>query len=102
MTPWTITCQVPLSIGFPRQRYWSGLPFPSPGDLPNPGTEFASPISPALAGGFFTSEPLWKPKGKVAMLYRLKKKPVTTSLTRYSVTIIGQSKSFTKDNSEYR
>ena len=35
--PWTITCQAPLSVGFPRQEYWSGLPFPSPGDLPDPG-----------------------------------------------------------------
>ena len=44
-TPWTIAYQVPLSMGFSRQEYWSGLPFPSPGDLPNPGIE---PRSPAL------------------------------------------------------
>ena len=44
-TPWTVACQVPLSMGFSRQEYWSGLPFPSPGDLPNPGTE---PGPPAL------------------------------------------------------
>ena len=50
-TPWTITCQAPLSMGFPRQEYWSGLPFFSPGDLPDPGVE---PTFPALAGGFFT------------------------------------------------
>jgi len=43
----------PLSMGFPRQEGWNGLPFPSPGDLPNPGIE---PASPALAGGFFTTE----------------------------------------------
>ena len=54
VTPWTVACQAPLSMGFPRQEYWSGLPFPSPGDLPNPGTE---PVSPALAGRFFTIEP---------------------------------------------
>ena len=54
VTPWTVAPQAPLSMGFPRQEYWSGLPFPSPGDLPNPGTE---PVSPALAGGFFTTEP---------------------------------------------
>jgi len=53
-TPWTIACQAPLSTGFPRQEHWSGLPFPSPGDLPNPGIELASL---ALAGGFFTTEP---------------------------------------------
>ena len=47
--PWTVPCQAPLSLGFPRQEYWSGLPFLSPGDLPNPGIEL---VSPALAGGF--------------------------------------------------
>ena len=56
--PWTVAHQIPLSMGFPRQEYWSGLPFPSPGDLPNPGTELASP---ALAGRFFTNEPPGKP-----------------------------------------
>ena len=44
----------PLSMGFPRQEYWNGLPFPPPEDLPNPGVK---PASPALAGGFFTTEP---------------------------------------------
>ena len=57
-TPWTVVCQAPLSMGFSRQEYWSGLPFPSPGDLPDPGTEPASSAFPALAGGFFTIEPL--------------------------------------------
>ena len=57
-TPWTAACQVPLSIGFSRQEYWNGLLFPPPGDLPNPGMESASP---ALAGGFFTTEPPGKP-----------------------------------------
>ena len=47
-TPWTIDCQASLSMGFPRQEYWSGLPFPPPWDLPNPGIEPASPVSPAL------------------------------------------------------
>ena len=61
-TLWTVTCQAPLSIGFSQQEYWSGLPFPSPGDLPNPGTEPASPAAPALAGRFFTTEPPGKPK----------------------------------------
>ena len=46
--PWTVIHQVPLCMGFHRQAYWSGLPFPSPGDLPNPGTEPASMVSPAL------------------------------------------------------
>ena len=55
-TPWTVACQASLSMGFPRQNYWSGLSFPSPGYLPNPGIE-----SPALAGRFFTTEPPGKP-----------------------------------------
>ena len=42
-TPWTVACQAPLSMGFPRRKYWSGLPFPSPGDLPDAGIELASP-----------------------------------------------------------
>ena len=50
-------CQAPLSMGFSRQEYWRGLPRPLPGDLPNPGIELASPVSPALAGRFFTAEP---------------------------------------------
>ena len=56
--PWTIACQAPLSMGFPRKEYWSGLPFPSRGDLPNPEIK---PVSPALAGGFFTTESPGKP-----------------------------------------
>ena len=50
-TPWTVALQAPLSMGFPRQEYWSGLPFPSPGDLPDPGVEPTSLVSPALIGG---------------------------------------------------
>ena len=42
-TPWTVACQAPLSMGFSRQEHWSGLPFPSPGDLPDPGIEHGSP-----------------------------------------------------------
>ena len=59
-TPWTIEHQAPLSMGFPRQEYWSGLPLPSPGDLPDPGIEPMSLASPALAGGFFTTSPTWE------------------------------------------
>ena len=50
---WTVACQVPLSMGFSRQEYWSGLPFPSLADLPDPGIEPTSLMSSALAGGFF-------------------------------------------------
>ena len=53
-TPWTVTHQAPPSMGFPRQEYCSELPFPSPGDLPKPGTELASLAAPELAGGLFT------------------------------------------------
>ena len=59
--PWIVAHQASLSIGFFRQEYWSGLPFPPPGDLPNPGIEFTSPVFPALAGGFFTTVPPGKP-----------------------------------------
>ena len=57
--PWTVAHQTPLSMEFFRQDYWSRLPFPTPGDLPNPGIKTASP---ALAGGFFTTEPPGSPR----------------------------------------
>ena len=60
--PRTVARQAPLSMGFPRPEYWSGLPFSSPGDLPHQGFE---PESPALAGGFFTAEPPGWPKKKL-------------------------------------
>ena len=59
-TLWTIALQAPLSMGFPRQEYQSGLPFPSPGDPPNLGIEPRSPISPVLAGRFFTTSAIWE------------------------------------------
>ena len=54
-TLWIVACQAPLSMEFPRQEYWSGLPFPTPGDLPDPGIKPASLMSPALAGEFFNT-----------------------------------------------
>ena len=57
MILWTVACQALLSMGFSRQEYWSGLPCPPPEDLPDPGIEPVSLMSPALAGGFFTTEP---------------------------------------------
>ena len=57
VTPWTVAHQVPLPMEFSKQEYWSGLPCPLPGDLPNSGIEPTSLASPALAGGFFTTEP---------------------------------------------
>ena len=55
-TLWTVAHQVPLSMECSMQEYWNGLPFPSPGDLPDPGIEPMTPASPALAGRFFTPE----------------------------------------------
>ena len=57
-TPWTVACQAPLSMGFSRQEYWSGLPFPSPGDLPDPGIK---PRSLALQADSLPAEPSGKP-----------------------------------------
>ena len=57
VTPWAAARQAPLSMGFPRQEYWSRLPCSSPGDSPNPGIE---PVSPALAGGFFPTSITWE------------------------------------------
>ena len=59
-TPWTVSLQAPLSMGFPSPEYWSGLPFPSPGDLPSPGIKPAFLTSPALAGRFFTTSGTWE------------------------------------------
>ena len=58
VTPWTVAHQAPSSMGFSRQEYWSGLPFPSPGDLPDPGIK---PGSPAFQADALTSEPPGKP-----------------------------------------
>ena len=61
-TPWTAAHQAPLSIGLSRQEYWSGLPFPSPGDLPNPGIESGSP---ALQADALSSKPPGKPSVEI-------------------------------------
>ena len=58
--PWTIARPVSLSMEFSKQEYWSGLPFPPPGDLPDPGIEPTSPVSPALAGRFVTTGTTWE------------------------------------------
>ena len=64
---WTIAFQAPLSVEFLRQEFWSGLPFPTPGFLPDAGIKPVSLASPSLAGGFFTTAPLGKPQ----LLYSL-------------------------------
>ena len=66
VTLWTIAHQAPLSMGFSRQEFWSGLPFLTPGDLPDPGIEPKSAESPALAGRFFTMVPPGKPLSNVS------------------------------------
>ena len=59
-TPWTIAHQTPVSVEFSKKEYWSGLPFPSPEHLPDPGIEPEPPKSPALAGRFFTTSTTWE------------------------------------------
>ena len=95
-TPWTVAQQAPLSMGFPVEEYWSGLSFPSPGDLPDSGTESASP---ALSGRFFTTEPPGKPRGmkvksesEVAQLCPTPSNPMDCSLPGSSVHGICQAR----------
>ena len=59
-TPWTVARQAPVSMGFPSQEHWSGLPFRPPGGLPDPGMEPLFLASPMLAGGFFTNCTTWE------------------------------------------
>ena len=75
-TPWAMARQAPLSLGFSRHEYRSGLQFLSPGDLPHPGTEPASLTSPALAGGFFTTVPPGKPARKGSFTQQVFTKPL--------------------------
>ena len=67
-TPWTAAHQAPLSMEFSKQEYWSGWPFPFPGDPPNPGIKPVSLAYPSLVGRFFTTEPLGKPRN-IGYLY---------------------------------
>ena len=87
VTPWTAARQAPLSMGFFRQDYWSGLPCPTPGDLSNPGIEPASPLYPPLAGGLFTTEP----PAKLSEVPLLSKSPQTL---RYSLFLMVLSKNY--------
>ena len=67
VTLWTVAHQAPLSLGFSRQEYWSGLPFPPPGDVLNPGME---PASPALAVGILPLSPHGKPNGNYRGIFK--------------------------------
>ena len=90
-TPRTVAFQAPLSMGFPRQEYWSGLSFSPPGDLPDPGIEPASPVCPAWAGGFFTTMPPGKHYGIVQKPYFSTVPRVTCGLD-HSMDLITQKK----------
>ena len=78
-TLWTSACQAPLSMEFFRQEYWSGLPFPTPGDLPDPGIKLASLVSPALVSGFFTTAPPGKTWNTIQSQKRVYHQLTTTS-----------------------
>ena len=80
-TPWTIARQAPLFMESSRQEYWSGLPFPSPWNLPDPGIE---PMCPALAGGFFTTEPHGKPLPGAAAMSKLGRDESSWNLTQHT------------------
>ena len=71
VTLWAVACQSPLSMGFSRERYLSGLPCPSPGGLPDPGIEPVSLMSPALAGRFFTTSATWEAQKSDSPLPRI-------------------------------
>ena len=70
VTSWTVVYQAPLSMGFSRQGYLSGLPFPTPGNIPNPGIKLTSLAFPTWAGRFFTGAPPGKPKFWSCLLCR--------------------------------
>ena len=70
-TPWAVAHQAPLSMGFSRQEYWSGLPYPPPGDLPDPGIKPMSIQSPALAGRFITTNASWETHTSCQNLHKM-------------------------------
>ena len=83
VTPWTAACQAPLSMGFSRQGYWSGLPCPPPEALPDPVMEPSSLTSPALAGGFFTTSTTWEAQScRPQLRWRLKALRTTFALAQ--------------------
>ena len=97
-TPWTAAHQAPLSMGFLRQEYSSGFPFPSPGDLPETGIE---PTSPTFAGGFFTADPPWKPlvHGRQSIKFVAQiNEPRNTFITRFLMEIWSPSLAFGEGN----
>ena len=95
--PWTIACQAPLCMGFPRQEYWSGLPFPSPGDLPDPGIESRSPT---LLEDSLLSESLGKPGVLVPefMKFPLKKVQIMSFYPLINKLSLGRGSEFLESN----
>ena len=89
-TPQTVAHQAPLSMGFPRREYWSGLPFPPEGDLPDPGIK---PTSPTWADGFFTIESPGKPRLHVGVTNRFQgpkmPNPLDAREPRHLLTVLG-------------
>ena len=94
-TPWTVAYQPPLSMGFFRQEYWSGLPFPSPGYLPNPGIE---PESPALQA---YSEPPGKPLKLKWSLKKFKKNQATIHIVKAQIIFLSKLLSYQKVRSDF-
>ena len=72
VTPWTVARQAPLSMGFSRQEYWSGFPRPPPGDLPDPGIQPTSLLSPALTVGFITTSAIWEAPKKTCAQVKIR------------------------------
>ena len=94
MTPWTVAYQAPLSMGFSRQEYWSGLSCPPPGDLTNPGIQPLSFKSPALAGEFFTPNATWEAQRYITNLGQIpipKKGNAKESSNYYPITLISHT-----------
>ena len=91
VTLWTVAHHFPLSMRSPRQEYWSGLLFHSPGDIPNPGME---PVFPALAGGLFTTESPGKPPRYI--VFKLNP-PLLKNLQGPPITLLGTSQTGTQD-----
>ena len=89
VTLWTVAYQASLSMGFSRQEYWSGLPFPSPGDLPDAGTEPMSLVSPTLACGFFTTSITWE-----ALIYRMSCDVMWKSLSHVQLFVTHWTKQY--------
>ena len=81
-TPWAAACQNPLSMGFFNQEHWSGLPCPPPGNFPDPGIKLTSLMSPALAGGFFTTSATWEAPIKVLVPFNLTYKTLYGMIVR--------------------